>query len=523
MGYTTVTTDVRRPCKFHDRPVSQRGIGQTINATTTDLTTHVTSGFGQTVVTAQNVGITVSPTSGLTTKEDGTTAQFSVVLTSAPLFDVTIPIWSDNTAEGVVSTSSLSFTPGNWNVPQIVIVAGVPDNVTDGNKQYHIITDPAVTSDPLYSGLNASDVSLTNIDIDVPGIIVTPASNPLITSENGLAATFNVQLNTRPGADVTIGLSSSNTSEGTVSTPSLTFTPANWNVAQTVTVTGQDDGSTSSSNVAYTIVTAPATSADANYNGIDAADVSVTNIANDAAGITVMPITPLTTTEAKGQAQFVVLLDKQPTADVTISLSSSDTTEGIIDKSSLTFTTSNPAAADYWSKPQTVTVTGVPDNIVDGNIAYTIDFSAAASGDSAYNGMRPASLPLTNIDIDTYNKIYVNTTSDVVDGTTTSIAALYANPGTDGAISLREAILAANNTANATGGPDHIYFDIPGSGVQTITLSSTLGAVCPIYRTPWLSTVTPSPGLRPIRWLRAIMPFSWWKSAAQTPAQGPTG
>ena len=44
----------------------------------------------------------------------------------------------------------------------------------------------------------------------------------------------------------------------------------------------------------------------------------------------------------------------------------------------------------------------------------------------------------------------------------------------DGKISLREAILAANATANGSGGPDRIYFNIPGSGVQTIASTSTL-------------------------------------------------
>ena len=40
-----------------------------------------------------------------------------------------------------------------------------------------------------------------------------------------------------------------------------------------------DDG-----DVAYTIVTAAATSADATYNGVNAADVAVTNTDNDAVG-----------------------------------------------------------------------------------------------------------------------------------------------------------------------------------------------------------------------------------------------
>ena len=52
------------------------------------------------------------------------------------------------------------------------------------------------------------------------------------------------------------------TTEGTVSPATLTFTPANWNTAQTVTVTGVDDA-VDDGDIAYTIVTAPATSSDA--------------------------------------------------------------------------------------------------------------------------------------------------------------------------------------------------------------------------------------------------------------------
>ena len=89
---------------------------------------------------------------------------------------------------------------------------------------------------------------------------------------------------------------------------SLTFTTANWNVAQTVTVTGVDDA-LDDGDVAYTIVTAAATSTDATYNGVNATDVAVTNTDNDAVGITVTPTTGLTTTEAGGTATFTVVLE----------------------------------------------------------------------------------------------------------------------------------------------------------------------------------------------------------------------
>jgi hypothetical protein len=89
-----------------------------------------------------------------------------------------------------------------------------------------------------------------------------------------------VTLELAPKANVTVPISSSNPQEGTVPAASLTFTPANWNVPQTVTVTGVNDA-IYDGNVAYTIITGAAASADPSYQGMNAADVSVTNNDND--------------------------------------------------------------------------------------------------------------------------------------------------------------------------------------------------------------------------------------------------
>ena len=70
----------------------------------------------------------------------------------------------------------------------------------------------------------------------------------------------------------------------------------------------------------------------------------------------------------------------------------------------------------------------------------------------------------------------VDTTADTADGNTTSIAALLGNKGADGRISLREALLAANNTTNL-GTPDLIQFNIPGAGPHTINVTSDLPTI----------------------------------------------
>jgi len=156
----------------------------------------------------------------------------------------------------------------------LVTITGVDDLIYDGNVSYNIITAPASSTDPGYSNLNAADVSVTNID-DEAWITVNPTTG-LVTTEAGGTATFTIVLETQPTGSVTIGLSSSDLTEGTVSLASLTFTTSNWNTPQTVTVTGVRDAEIDG-DIAYTIITAPATSTDPNYSGLDAADVSVTN------------------------------------------------------------------------------------------------------------------------------------------------------------------------------------------------------------------------------------------------------
>jgi hypothetical protein len=192
---------------------------------------------------------------------------------------------------------------------------------------------------------------------------------------------------------VVIPVASSDPSEGVPSASSLTFTAANWNVAQTVTVTGVDDAMQDGS-IAYTIVLGTVASADANYAGVDPADVAATNADDDGAGITVTPVAGLVTTEAGGTASFGVVLRSQPTASVVFAVASSDSTEGVASVASLTFT-----ALD-WNVQQTITVTGVDDAVADGATTYHILLGAAASGDPEYAGIDPVDVDVTNADND---------------------------------------------------------------------------------------------------------------------------
>ena len=100
-----------------------------------------------------------------------------------------------------------------------------------------------------------------------------------------------------------------------------------------------------------------------------------------------------TTTEAGGTATFEFALATAPTADVTVTLSNGDATEGSLSATMLTFTTAD------WNVPQTVTVTGLNDALVDGDVPYAIT-AVASSPDPAYNGVDVPDLRITNLDGD---------------------------------------------------------------------------------------------------------------------------
>lgn len=333
----------------------------------------------------------VSPIEGLVTTEAGGSATFEIVLDSAPTADVTIPLSSSNEDEGTIAVASVTFTTADWNTAQEITVTGVDDDLADGDVVYYIETGLSVSIDPAFNGLDFTDVEVTNVDNDTAGFIVTPIDQ--ITTEGGETGSFSIRLTSEPTGTVTIGLSSSDTTEGTVSPASVSFDNTDWNDPQTVTVTGVDDF-IDDEDIPYSIITGTPTSTDNNYNNIDPDDVNMTNLDDDIAGITISPNSELTTNEGGGQANFSIFLDSEPTGTVTIGLSSSDTTEGTVSPTTVSFDNTD------WNDPQTVTVTGVDDFIADGNITYTIITGAATSNDGNYDNLNPVDVSVENNDDD---------------------------------------------------------------------------------------------------------------------------
>jgi alpha-tubulin suppressor-like RCC1 family protein len=405
----------------------------TVSVTTITSADPLYAALPHPTVDASNVdddtaGVLVRGTSAstLTVTEAGTQATLSVVLTSAPTADVTIPVNSSDLSEGSVNPTSLVFNASNWKAPQIVTVTGVGDSLSDGNQPFTILVGTVVSADPNYNGIDPPNLSAVNIDDDTSGITVTPTAG-LTTTEAGGQASFSIVLNAQPTANVMIGLSSSDPAEGTISASSVTFTPTNWNAPQVITVTGVDDARADGNQV-FRVITSMATSLGSDYAGMNPPDVTLSNTDNDTARITVTPVTGLVTSEAAGTATFTVVLNSQPTADVVVPLSSSDTTEGTVSPASVTFTSVN------WAAPQTVTVTGVNDDLGDGSQPYIITTAVAISGDTGYSGLDPANVEVTNTDNDTAGFTIAPTSGLITSeagGTATFTIVLNSQPNAD--------------------------------------------------------------------------------------------
>ena len=353
------------------------------------------TGFG--VDTGSNTpGFTVQGSSNLTTTEEGGTDTFTVKLDSAPTTDVVLTFTSSDTTEATVS-GPITFTASNWFTPQTVTVTGVNDDFDSVQDGFYDITTE-VTGDSTYAALSFPTISGVTPDDDTAGFAVTnlsqnPLEGPLTTTEAGGTITFDLALTSEPTDDVTLTFASSDTTEGTV-TETLTFTSANWDTPQTVTATGIDDQIVDG-DVAYGI-SATVASADDRYDPtINTAlalpdPVTVTNIDNDTPGVTISAISGNTTEANAGTATFDVVLNTEPTSDVTFTFASDDASEGTA-TSTLTFTTEN------WDAAQQVTVTGEDDTVKDGDVAYNIDITSE-SNDTTYNALTIDSVAVTNVD-----------------------------------------------------------------------------------------------------------------------------
>ena len=166
-------------------------------------------------------------------------------------------------------------------------VTGVNDNLVDGNITSTItVAVKDDSSDDNFDPVANQTVSATTVDDDVAGFTIVQSGGSTGVAETGTTDTFTVVLTAQPASNVVLTITSSDTGETTV-TGSLTFTPGNWNSAQTVTVTGVDDNLVDGTIASTITIAVDDANSEDGFDGLADQTVSATTTDNDVAGFTV--------------------------------------------------------------------------------------------------------------------------------------------------------------------------------------------------------------------------------------------
>ena len=318
--------------------------------------------FTATVTDDDVPALILSPASA-TLAEGGEAATWTVVLATLPTAPVTVTLGNPDEEAVTVSPAALMFTPGNWNTVQTVTLGAVQDPDTFDET----VTLAHAAFGGGYDGVGA-DFTATVTDDDVPALILSPASATL--AEDGEAATWTVALATLPTAPVTVTLSNPDQGAVTASPVVLTFTPGNWNAAQTVTLGAVQDPDTFDETV-----TLAHTAVGGGYDGVGA-DFTATVTDDDVPALILSP--PSATLAEGGEAAtWTVALATLPTAPVTVTLGNPDEEAVTVSPVALTFTPSD------WNAAQTVTLGAVQD---PDTLDETVTLAHTASG-GGYDGV----------------------------------------------------------------------------------------------------------------------------------------
>ncbi len=349
-----------------------------------------------TLLDDDSAGFTITESSGTSVSETGTSDTFSVVLDTEPTANIIIALTDNDTdaSELIYNPASLTFSSGNWSVAQTISLTGRDDVLIDGD-QYTALTLTA-SGDSQYNALSTQSVIVTTSDNDTASFSLSKTTATV--SESGTQDDFTVVLNNGPTSNVTLNLSASNSSEATVSPASLTYSSGNWSIAQTVTVTGVDDSpAVTDGDVSSTITVSVAAGSDAAYIGLPAKTVTVTTQDNDGASFTLNNGGGISVSEDNTVTDtFTIVLDSPPTANVVLDITSDDSTETSVATSRVTFTPSN------WNVPQVIAVSGVNDNIADGNVSSTITVSVnqARTRDNSFDPLPDQTVSVITTDDD---------------------------------------------------------------------------------------------------------------------------
>lgn len=292
-------------------------------------------------------------------------------LNAKPNSDVIITIKSDHDDRLSISSSSLTFTPLNWNTEQSVEFTAIDDHIANGDLNFSITINSSSDDSRFNNIKNTVQVKIK--DNDDVGIVHDDSS---ITLNEGQSVVRTFKLKSQPLADVILNISSDHNDKLTISSKQLIFTSSSWNINQSVIFAAIDDN-IASGDLSFNIKI-KSSSTDALYNNIPENVIPITIKDDDLAGI-IYDNTSANLNEGQSITR-TFRLKSQPTSDVTLNISSNNSSRISISKPSLIFTASN------WDTEQSVKFTAIDNNIYDGDATVSVT-TKSTSADIYYNNL----------------------------------------------------------------------------------------------------------------------------------------
>ncbi len=208
----------------------------------------------------------------------------------------------------------------------------------------------------------------TRVDPNGPGAVVDELGGITSVSESGINDTYQIKLSTQPTENVTVTFvgSTAQAVAYDAANPSndfVVFTPANWNVPQTVVVAAINDSIQEGYHRVF--IRNLSSSADPNYDGVGMPRISVSVTDDDFASVMIIPTDGETIVTEDGLVDYYdIVLMTAPAQDVSIFLehvaNQVTAVNNVNGSDSLLFTPAN------WDIPQRVRVEAIDDLLNEG-------------------------------------------------------------------------------------------------------------------------------------------------------------
>ncbi|MER3318898.1 MAG: gliding motility-associated C-terminal domain-containing protein, partial [Allomuricauda sp.] len=227
-----------------------------------------------------------------------------------------------------------------------------------------------------FDPLAAQTVSVDNADDDVAGFTIVEEGGATATSETGTTDTFTVVLNRQPPVnDVILDIASGDNGEGTVDLTQLTFTTADWDTPQEVTVTGVDDATVDGPQT-YNITVSVNGGSAASYLLVPSQTVSVVNADDDSASVT---LSNESGNEDDGAITVSATLDNAVDGGFTVQVSTLDGTATTADSDYTLINSQTLTFTGNAGEVQTFDVTPIEDALIEGNETLTVSMENLGS------------------------------------------------------------------------------------------------------------------------------------------------